>query len=215
MKNLITFTLLFLLAFSLQAGNKGYEQKMGELLGKMETCKTADDFQELANQFERVAQAEKKEWLPRYYQAQCLITATFVDRAASMDEKDALLDGAEEIIQEVMKKNPKESEVYVLHSLYLSARLSVDPATRGQQYSMLSQQAVTKALLIDPENPRANYMKLANDLGRTRFFKGDTSQFCEQAQSLLENWDDFQPASPIHPNWGKDSVEEIIASCNQ
>ncbi len=215
MKKVILSAILFLFAISLQAGNKNYQKKMTELLTKMETCQTAEDFQEMANKFEIVAKAEKKKWLPAYYQARCLVTITFVNRGATVAEKDGLLDAAETVINEILKKHSKEAEVHVLNAYYLSARLSVDPRTRGQQYSMLSQQAVGKALSIDPTHPRARYMKLANDIGMARFFRGDTKKFCGQAQSLLDSWDDFKPKSKIHPNWGKDQVEEIIASCNQ
>jgi hypothetical protein len=37
--------------------------------------------------------------------------------------------------------------------------------------------------------------------------------YCEEANSLLGSWDAFQPASAIHPTWGKDQVQEIVESC--
>lgn len=213
MKKLILSTALFFLAVSVFAGNQKYEQKMKQLLGKMQTCQTVEDFQNLANQFETVAKAEKKEWLPAYYQAQCLITTTFMDREASEAEKDEVLDVVETLVEKILKKEPKNAEVHVMHAFYLTARLSVNPMVRGQEYSMRSQQAVGQALGMDSDNPRARYMKLANDIGTARFFGGDTQQFCGQAQELLGGWDNFKAKSEIHPNWGKDQVEEIISTC--
>lgn len=215
MKNVFISLLLLLFATSIHAGNKDYKKRMGELLTQMQTCQTPADFQNLANQFERVAQAERKEWLPAYYQAYCLVTKTFVDREGSASDKDAVLDRAEKVIGEIMEKHEKEAELHVLHAFYLTARLSVDPATRGQQYSMLSQQAIGRALGIDPSHPRARYMKLANDIGTARFFKQDTQKYCGQAQALLDSWDEFKPKSELHPNWGADQVEGIIASCSK
>ncbi|MEM7039464.1 MAG: hypothetical protein AAF570_20995, partial [Bacteroidota bacterium] len=173
----------------------------------------AQQFLQLANQFERVANVETKEWLPGYYQAYCLVTASFVDRGASAMDKDALLDRAESVIDKIFADNPAEVEVHVLKAYFLTARLSVDPATRGQQYSMLSQQAIGRALGINATHPRARYMKLSNDLGTARYFKSDTQKYCDQAQTLLDEWDDFKPQSEIHPSWGKMQVAGIIKSC--
>jgi len=109
---------------------------------------------------------------------------------------------------------PQESEVFALQAFYYTARLVVDPMTRGQEYGALSGQSVGKALAFDAENPRARYIKISNEKGTAQFFGNDVKKYCEQAKELFKNWDNYKIKSPIHPKWGKDYVKQISKSCN-
>lgn len=210
-KTILTFSLLIFASMAFAGGGK-FEQKMGETLGKFAQSKTSDEFRAVANQFLMIAKAEKKEWLPYYYHAHILTIMSFMSEGG-IDEKDAILDEADESIQKILEIAPKEAEVHALNAFYLIARLSVDPATRGQKYSMLSQMALGKARAIDPNNPRVRYVKVSNDMGTARFFGQSLAPYCEEANDLLAHWDDFTPVSAIHPSWGKDQVAELSTSC--
>lgn len=175
-------------------------------------CKTIEDYQDLASKFERIADAEKAEWLPLYYQAHCHIIMSFMEQS-DMVKKDEYLDVAEISMNKMIEMVPDESEVYALQAFMLIARLVVDPMTRGQKYSILSGQAAGTAISMNPGNPRAKYVNISNEMGTAQFFGSDISKYCVQAKELLENWDGFKPASPIHPVWGKELVEKIVESC--
>lgn len=211
---ILTTALLFISLFTFAGGKGKFQKAMGETLAGYAQCENIEDFQALANKFQMIAKAEKKEWLPRYYHAHCLISMSFMEQE-DKDKKDAYLDLAEESLNEVLDMEPKNAEAHALQALFYTARLVVDPNTRGQQYSMLSGMAVGKALSLDSKNPRARYIKLSNDMGAARFFGQDPSSYCPQASKLLSEWDAFKVKSAIHPSWGKNRVEEVIANCEK
>jgi hypothetical protein len=198
----------------LQAGNPNYLKKMGETLGKFGACQTVADFQEVANQFGIIAQVEKEAWLPFYYQAQCYVLMSFMEKS-SPQKKDEYLDAANIPFEKMLTLVPNESEVYTLQAFYYTARLVVNPQERGQKFGSLSAQAVGKALALEPENPRAQYIQLSNQMGTARFFGQDTKPFCEKATTLLKNWDAYTIKSPIHPSWGKSQVEQMVNQCKE
>jgi hypothetical protein len=192
--------------------SKEYYAAMGEALGQYANCKTINDFQVLGNKFALIANTEKNEWLPLYYHAHCYILMSFMEPADAA-KKDAYIDIAEQSVDKMIGLAPKDSEAYVLQSMMYSARLLVNPMERGQEYSMLSAQAVGKALGLDAGNPRAKFMKLSNDMGSARFFGKDPKEFCPAASELLAGWDNYKVKSPLYPSWGKTQVAEIVAGC--
>jgi len=194
------------------AVNPEYYKTMGETLSGYKTCKSVDDFQTLANKFGMIANAEKGEWLPLYYQAHCFVLMSFMEQA-DVVKKDEYLDAADKSIEKMMKLVPNESEAYTLQGFCYIARLVVNPMERGQKYSQLSGQALGKALAINPANPRAKVLKLQNDMGAAQFFGKDPSEYCGQAVELLSKWDDYKLVSPIHPAWGKDQAQKIVDGC--
>ena len=209
----ITFSLLYVLLTSVSMAQKPeFMQSMGETLGQYASCRTVADFQALGNKFQMIANVEKTEWLPLYYQAHCCILMSFIEPKDAV-KKDSYLDEAEKSIAKLVNLAPNESEIYALQSFYFTARLVVNPMERGQKYSALSGQAIGKALALDPTNPRARLIKIQGDMGSASFFGQDPKSFCPQAKELLASWDQFRPKSPIHPNWGKDQAEGIVKGC--
>ncbi len=191
---------------------EAYYQAMGENLGGYAQCRSVEDFQALGNTFARIAETEKNEWLPAYYHAHCYIIMSFIEQA-DPKKKDAYLDVAEKSINRITEMAPGEADVFALQAMFYTARLVVNPMERGQQYGMLSGQAIGRAMGIDPTNPRARLIKLQNDMGTAQFYGKDVTEFCEQARTLVAGWDNFKPVSPLHPNWGKDQAEGIVKSC--
>jgi len=212
MKKTMLIAIAMVITTIITAGNPNYYKAMGEALGGFATCENVDDYQALGNKFMVIANAENEEWLPLYYHAQCYILMSFEENS-NPEKKDEYLDVAEGSIKKMLEMAPREPEVYVLQGLYYTGRLVVNPMERGQEYSQLSGQSVGRALNMEPENPRAKYMKIANDRGTAQFFGNDVSVYCDQAKSLYETWDDYKAKSPIHPRWGKDQVAAIVKSC--
>jgi uncharacterized protein (DUF2141 family) len=209
MKTIITLSLLVLtiLGFS----QDQYQQKMGEAMQNYGQVANIQDYSAAASQFELIANAASTEWLPLYYHAQCYIMMSFSDREASEVEKDAYLEVAEGSINKMITIAPNESEIYALKALYYTAKLVIDPMTRGQKYGILTNTAIQKALARDAENPRAKQLALSNKVGTAEFFGKNINEFKPEAEQLLADWDNYEIRGPFYPNWGKDQVEAIVA----
>lgn len=212
MKKIILSIAVVLFSLVSMAQKPEFIKTMGESLGQFSTCKSVADFQALGNKFQMIADVEKNEWLPLYYQAHCYILMSFLE-PTDATKKDSYLDVAEKSIAKLIEMVPNESEVYALQSFYYIGRLVVNPMERGQEFSGLSGQAVAKALALDANNPRAKMIKLQGDIGSAPYMGLDPKSFCPQAKELLANWDNFKPKSPIHPSWGKDQVAGIVKGC--
>ncbi len=210
-KSMLFFAGLFLVTVAV-AGGRNYQQTMGKTLGEFAQAKTVEDFRNAGNKFMMIANAEPEEWLPLYYHAHCYIMMSFVERA-NPEKRDQYLDEAALSVEKMVKLAPDQSEVFVMQGMLYSARLMIDPMNRGQQYSAMSAQSIGRALGIEPANPRARYMQIANEMGTAQFFGSDISASCEKAQQLFDLWDDYEVKSPLHPQWGKQQVADVLRQC--
>lgn len=212
MKTIFLSVAVLLASYVGMSQNQQFNSAMGEALSQYANCKSIDDFQSLGNKFGLIANAEKTEWLPLYYQAHCYILMSFMEQT-DVAKKDSYLDAAEKSVTKMIDLAPNESEVYALQSMFYSARLVVNPMERGQKYGALSAQAVGKSLALDANNPRAKFIKLSNDMGSAQFFGKDPKEYCPQASELLANWDNYKIKSPLYPSWGKEQLAGIVEGC--
>lgn len=214
MKKTTLFVCAMLVATIAMGGDDKYYQKMGETIQGFSTCTTVDDFQDLANKFRVIANVEKEEWLPLYYEAQCYVQISFMGNL-SAQEKDSYLEKASSVIESMTELAPDEAEVQVITALYYTGSLVVNPPQRAMSTTPLIHAAIAKALALEPNNPRAIFLRISNEMGTASYFGEDVSEYCTQATELLENWDSYELKSPIHPNWGKGEVEGIVQSCGE
>jgi len=203
-----------LISTLVMGGDETYYQKMGETLSGFSTCTSVEDYQNLANKFRVIANVETEEWLPLYYEAQCYIMISFMN-GLSAQEKDAYLEKASSILDQMNEMAPHEAEIKVLEAFYLTGSLVVNPPQRAMNTTPLIHSAIAKALAMEPNNPRAIFLRISNEMGTASYFGEDTEPYCAQARELLQNWDSYELRSPIHPNWGKEEVEGIVNSCGQ
>ena len=204
---------LLLSAISAQDMSPRCQMAMGKTLSKYGQCQTVSDWSALSANFDRIAKRDSSEWLPKYYAVHTLVIASFT--ATDPIQKDDLLDQADASLDALLETQAKHAEVHVLHAMYYTARLVVDPAGRGQKYSILSGQAVSKAKALDPSNPRVQYMDIANGMGTAQFFGQDVSTFCAAAKQAHDAFDSYPQASRIHPGWGKDLLAQQAATCER
>ena len=213
MKKTTLFACFMLFATLVMGGDDKYYQLMGETLQGFSTCSSVEDFQNLANKFRVIANVEKEEYLPLYYEAHCYILISFMG-GLSAEKKDSYLDKASELIEKMKELAPNEAEVEVMKAFYHTGYLVVNPPQRAMSTTPLIHSAIAKALAMEPNNPRALFLRISNEMGTASYFGEDTSAFCAQAKELLQNWDSYELKSPIHPNWGKEDVEGIVKGCN-
>lgn len=188
-----------------------YEQAMRENINALNEAQSPEQFQEVINKLDRIANKETDKWEPLYYMGfGYLMIALRTEDGAG---KDKYLDLALENIKNGMALAPEESELLALEGFVHMIRVTVDPATRGQQYAGLSMQAFGKALALNPDNPRALYLMGQMELGTAKFFGSDTSAACAKLTSSIEKFDTYHSDNPLAPTWGKKSAENAAAAC--
>ena len=213
MKNILIYSLT-ILSFLLLSFTKGdYEKVMQSTLAEMHQAHTVTEIQSVANKFERIATAEKSKWLPYYYSAYCHVMMT--TREKDLTKWDGYLDTADGILDKAVKlKKPNMVEILVLKGFSNMMRISVDPATRGQEYSMKSAGFLQQAHQLDDENPRVNLMMAQMLYGTAQFFGSGTGEACEKfsnASALFIK--EEAEGRGIQPAWGKPQVESMLKKC--
>jgi hypothetical protein len=201
------------MAFATGMVASDYEREMGKALKKYKSCETAEQFASTAEVFGSISSEHSKQWLPRYYQAHCLIISSFLV-GDDPDLRDGYLDIAEPIIETMLDEFGGEVEIVTLQSLFYSARLMVNPSMRGMKYGMRSTKTSQKAMEIDASNPRVQFMRIRNEMGKASFLGRDVQTYCAQAQAVLTSFDLYKPESSLHPSWGKKELKDLIQSCN-
>src|SRR3954464_3842455 len=150
MKKIVLLALASL-SLSAMAQNKKYIDAMEKNGAGVDTSRTIEQLQPLENNFERIANAEKKEWLPYYYAAYCNVNITYV---AKSDEIDTYCDKADALVHKADSLNPDNSEITALKAQIAAARIGVNPMVRGRKYGPEAAQLRAKSKQLDPTNPR-------------------------------------------------------------
>ncbi|MFZ1633019.1 MAG: hypothetical protein WBP43_04470 [Chitinophagales bacterium] len=211
MKNLFTIICFMSITVASQAQSAKFNDAMTKALAEMDTLKTGDQFMAMSNKFERIALAEKNQWLPYYYAALSRVTATYIYNEPA--KNDVILDVAEKYINVADSLMPNNSEIYVVKSMILGGRIMVDPMTRGQMYGMQSMMHLSKAMTLDPENPRSYYVMGLSLFYTPPQFGGGQDKGCEMLNTAKAKYATFKPASDLHPSWGEDQVDETLKQC--
>ncbi len=212
MKKLFIPLLLSLpmLAFS----NNDFETAMQANLDKLKQATTVTELQTVANTFERIAAAEKKEWLPRYYAAYCYVLMTTLDE--ELAHWDGYLDTALALLEQSEKvKKANKVEILALKGFVAMMRISVDPATRGQEYSMKSANYLQQAYQLEAQNPRVTMLMGHMLYGTAQFFGSSTDEACAKFAEALTLFEQEETTDTgIKPHWGKPEAKRMLAQCN-
>ena len=205
MKTIIT-VIAFIIT-NLVSAQGQFEQGMGKAFGLWGEGKSAD----ASAMFERIASAEKSNWLPNYYVA--LVNTTDAFDPKNKANIPALLDKAQRALDDAAIISSDNAEIMVLQALIYTAWLVQDPMTNGMKYSALAMKEYEKALAIAPNNPRAVFGKAEFEMGGAKYWGTDTKPMCEQVAKSIELFATFKPESEFHPKWGLDRAQEILKTC--
>ncbi len=217
MKTLIITLLAALLGATtpvLAQSSDQYKQAMTDALGTLKTQNMTTppaDMLASANQFERIAGVETKEWLPRYYAGLQYVFLGFMGKTPA--EKDAYLDKADANLKAAEAINDNNDELAVLKAYIAQARMAVDPMSRWQQYGPPFQTNLEKAMRLNPENPRPYVLQGTSLLYTPEEFGGGPKKACPVLQKADEKFATFKPVGDLHPNWGKSQMKPMLEKC--
>jgi hypothetical protein len=205
--------ILSLLFLTVAIADDRYEKEIKKNLEKIDECKTPNDFIKLANNFERIAVAEKDKWLPYYYSAFVYVLASYSD--SSNSRKDIYLDKSDNFNNIADSLQPNNSEIYTLKGMISQARMQVDPMNRWQKYGAEATNNFTKAMQIDTLNPRPEYLIGVGIFFTPKQFGGGSTAAKPILEKSLAKFEKFVPENEIMPKWGKEQVVDYLKQINE
>lgn len=210
-KYLLTFALSMMsfMAFA----QADYEKIMSDKIAKLETTRSTDEFQALANDFERIGKKETKQWLPPYYAAFAYLqkgrmqmqSGKMSELSINADIADKYLDQAEAIA------GKDNSEIHLLRKMAYSLRMMENPAERYMTDGMKAMEELKKAETLDPNNPRVALIKAEDTYFTPEQYGGSKEKGLEQFKAALVKFNAFKPKTALDPNWGKAEAEYFLS----
>jgi tetratricopeptide (TPR) repeat protein len=208
MKNIVT-AILISIGLTCFAQQNNYEQTMQNALEKLNQATTLTDFTDAANIFERIAQTETNQWLPLYHAAHAFTIMGFTEQ--DVLKKDPYFDKAQQLLNQALAIAPEESELYTLLAFTYPGKIMVDPMIRGASMVGKMNEALDKAIRLNPENPRSYYLRAVMLLNTPESFGGGKAVAKPIFETAQQKFDQFEPQSPLWPNWGKELNEAELS----
>lgn len=204
MKNVIVTLFALMIAILAYSQDDAYTEAMTHAVSQLKTAEQSRAFAASASAFERISAAAPEEWLPAYYEAYCqIMLATEALEKEDTDKIAAHLDKAQAALDRAKAIAPEESEVAALQGYIYTGRIWESPMVNGARYSSSSTSQYNKAIELNPQNPRGYYLMGMHIFFTPKFFGGGAEKALPYLQKAAERYEGFEPASRLHPDWGK------------
>lgn len=210
MKKIVSLALLVSLAITCFAQSDKYMSAMKANISMLDSVMIKNNSAELANNFDRIANAEKSQWLPYYYAAY----ATILGGYSSADHANnyAIADKAEQLINKADSLLGKEnSETAVIKSMIATAHMMQDPQSRYMTYGAASNDYIEQAKSLDPTNPRPVLLEAQSKFYTPEQFGGGKAvakEYFDKAKMLNDN---FKPENELSPKWGNSALQYFLS----
>ena len=191
-----------------------YTKAMEQLVPQVDTTKTVDGLTSLANSFQRIADAEKNQWLPYYYAALSHVSAAYMMGMGQMgmgDKTDPVADKAEGLLIKAEELSKDNSEIYCVKKMIASLRLIADPQNRYMTYGPLAEEALAKAKSLNPANPRVTLLEAQDKFFTPEQFGGSKTQAKVLFEEAIKKYEAFKPESGLHPTWGESQARYFLS----
>jgi hypothetical protein len=216
MKKFIVSIALCFYMIAAFAQSEKFKTAMKEKIAVLDTTQDVASLKDLSAAFERIADAEKTQWLPYYYSALSLANAgNFIyvanqSNPAELKNLDALADKAEQMITKAEALSKNNSEIYTVKKMVASMRMMVDPMSRFMQYGPKATEALETAKKLNPENPRIYLLEAQDKYFTPEQYGGSKTEAKKLFEEALKKYDSYKPASDIDPNWGKNTTQYFL-----
>jgi hypothetical protein len=211
--------LVFALAASIAtfAQSEKYTKTMEQLVAAFDSTSSPDQLTTLANSFQRVADAEKNQWLPYYYASLANLTAGYISTMGQMglaDKTDPIADQAEGLLSKAEALSKDNSEIFIVKKMIASLRLLGDPQNRYMIYGPAAGEALAKARSLNPANPRVNLLEAQDKFYTPEQFGGSKSEAKKLLEEAVKQFEAFKPESNLHPTWGLNQAKQLLSQMN-
>lgn len=197
-----TLILFFTLTLTAQTG---YEKAMKKGLELMQT-----DLQTASQQFERVAKAEKENWLPSYYAALCNINGSWGNNPK--EQTLLTMNKAQEFINDAALLSENNPEIMVLQGMLNTCWIQYDSRVYGMKLSGETNAIYEKAIQIAPENPRVISNRARWLMGSAKFFGKDITPYCGELDKAIALYNK-EEVTGFDPSWGINGAMDAKKGC--
>ncbi len=192
------------------AQNEKYQKAMEQGISQLNSAKSGEDLQAASASFERIANAEKSQWLPFYYAALAKIWMGF---AVPNEQKDDLANQADAMLTKADELSPNNAEVYIAQNMTSTIHMLVDPQTRWQTYGAKGGEALAKAKKLDENNPRIYFLEGQGVFGMPEQFGGGKAKAKPLFEKSVALFDTYKPKNDLMPTWGKKDAADMLEKC--
>ncbi len=203
MKSLQILIAICFISLTVNAAGTRYQEAMLSNLELLNHANGNEDYLNCANRFERIAAAEKTEWLPYYYASYSCILISFNE--TDNTKKDLILDRAQQLLDSAFAINGDESELYVLQAFLYPSRITVDPVSRGMVYMDKCFQSLETAKSLNPGNPRIYFLEGIMKVHLPESMGGGTGLAKSLFTDAKIKFETFQPENSLMPVWGAEA----------
>ncbi len=154
-------------------------------------------------QFERLLKIDPASFLCRYYIAYANYRlASFYHAQQDNDKFDKVVDDAIDHLQKALDLNSEFADGYALLSSMYGEKIAVSPI-KSVYYGPKAGTAMSKALEIEPNNPRAYLMNGISKYYTPKLFGGGTENAMEALQKAAQCFKTYKSKSELYPDWGE------------
>lgn len=186
------------------------KEKVALIDSTFEPAKLTD----LSAQFERIADAEKTQWLPYYYAALTQVNAGLMSStsgALSADKVDPICDKADALLKKAETLSPENAEIYLVKKMVANLRMMTGEMQRYMQYGPEGAAALATAKKLSPENPRVYLLEGQDKFFTPEQFGGSKTEAKKLFETAMAKFETFKPASDLDPSWGRSTLQYFMS----
>ena len=214
MKKIILSFAVIVFAATAFAQSEKFLKAMEDKVAAIDTTWDGAKLKDLSAAFERIADAEKTQWLPYYYAALAQVNMGFTlsedGKPAPADKIDPIADKAEQLINKADELNKNNSEIYIVKKMIANLRMAPGEMERYMKYGPEGAKALETAKKLNPENPRVLLLEGQDKYYTPEQYGGSKTEAKKLFEQALVKFDAFKPASSIDPKWGKGVTQYFL-----
>ena len=214
MKKIILSVAVSLFIVTAFAQNEKYVKAMQEKVAVIDTTWDGEKLKDLSAAFERIADAEKTQWLPYYYAALTQVNMGFTlgkGGPTPADKVDPISDKAEQLINKAAELSKDNSEIYIVKKMIANLRMAPGEMDRYMKYGPEGATALETAKKLNPENPRVLLLEGQDKLFTPEQYGGSKTEAKKLFEQSIVKFDAFKPVTDIDPTWGKASAQYFLS----
>ena len=193
-----------------------YLKAMEAQVPSVDTIITVGGWAELANTFQRIADAEKTEWLPYYYAAlsHAMTGYHMLNGQPATDKIDAEADKAEDLLKKAEAISKDNSEIFVVKKMMQHpANVGRSPKPLYDIWPCRAGDRWKRPEQLNPANPRVALLEGQDKFYTPEQFGGSKTEAKAIFEDAMKKYEAFKPESSISPNWGLRQVKWLYSQC--